>query len=46
MYAGVIHLFFLNGHLYFIGVWFGEDQNTNITSTHVSKKLDYAFKFA
>ena len=28
-----------------MGVWLGEDQRTNTISTHVYKRLDYAFKF-
>ena len=32
---------FLLGHLYLIGVEFGEDQRTNNVKTHAQKRLDY-----
>lgn len=35
----------LNGYLYLIGVWFSEDQRTNMIKTHVQKRFDYVFKF-
>lgn len=28
-------IFYFTRHLYLIGVWFGEDQNTNTIKTHV-----------
>ena len=37
-------LIFLIGCLFFIRLWFGEDQRTNIIKTHVWKKLDCVFK--
>ena len=37
MYAGVIRLLYFIGSLYLIGVWFSENQWTNIITTHVYK---------
>ena len=42
--VGVTWLFFLIKPLYVIGVSFGEDQETNIITTHVSKMLDYDYR--
>ena len=38
------HLFLI-GPLYLIGMWFGEDERASTIKTHVSKRLDYVFKY-
>ena len=34
-YAGLFLLLFLIGHMYLIGVWFGEDRRTNTIQTRI-----------
>ena len=43
--SGIIWLLFLIGPLYLTGVWLSEDQRTNATKAHVSKRLAYSFFF-
>ena len=38
-------LVFLIRPLYFIGIWFSEDKRAHIIKIHVSKRLDYVFKY-
>lgn len=37
--AGVLHSLFLIGTLYWIGVWFRENQKTDTIITHVLKEI-------
>ena len=44
-YVGIIQLLFFVGHLYMIGVWFGDDQKNKHHKTRVQKRLYNVFRF-